>query len=346
MPEYDDSDMRTAQTAPNGERLPGPNSWLTQWANISNNKYSALADLALKERWHYGTDETDQDYPILRNYLNYTFKRLSYEGKILVAIDYENRDDEYAAFNTGLVDRKYDDIFALFKKNTRYDDGRYWYLLDFVVAGEDAGKTLTRLFNPLPERADYFENKIENMLYDTKTGDLSCDYTHFITERTSRIPRELLEENCPPEIFEIDGLNLDKVSSPTISHYQRNAYFRKLGKAILDNRRAFNRLKNRFEDAVNLALKRVEWNYKTAIPTYDSRRNRGSLLLPLALLEDDHVDLALVVTRYPSGSYQGETILPMSYAYSNSRLVSRPDSDWLRTEEIAFSAFDEEDEED
>lgn len=105
-------------------------------------------------------------------------------------------------------------------------------------------------------------------------------------------------------------------------------------------------MKNRFEDAVNLALKRVQWNYKTAIPMYNPRTNRGSLLLPLALVDEKLVDLALVVVRHPAGSYQGETILPLYLAYSNSRLVSRPDSDWLNTDSIATLSYDDSDSDD
>lgn len=105
-----------------------------------------------------------------------------------------------------------------------------------------------------------------------------------------------------------------------------------------------NRLKNRIEDAVDLALKRVEWNYKTAIPMYFPTKNTGSLLLPLSLVDEDHVDLALVVERQASGAYQGQTILPLNLAYSNSRLVTRPDSDWLKTDVINATDSDEDDE--
>jgi hypothetical protein len=102
-----------------------------------------------------------------------------------------------------------------------------------------------------------------------------------------------------------------------------------------------NRLKNRIEDAVNLAKKRVEWNYKMAIPMYYPTRNTGSLLLPLSLVDEDHVDLALVVERLPSGAYQGQTVLPLDLAYCDSRLVTRPDSDWLKTDVINKMDLDE-----
>lgn len=326
------------------EKVPTENSWLTTWAAIPAYQYQALADLALDENWYYGSDQSsDADsFPILKNYLNYTFKRLSYEKKVMIRTDHE-RNEEYAAFNTGLVDKKYEYIYALFKKNTRYPTP-YWYLLDFVVAGEDTGKTLNRFFNPLPERADYFENKIENMLYDSSTGALICDYTHIITERTYRLPKDFLIDNCPADMLCIDGTSLEDIYDSN-DRQARKDYFSALGQRIRSNARIFNRLKNRIDDAVELAKKRTEWNYRTAIPTYYPARNNGSLLLPLALTDEEHVDLALVVIRNPSGSYQGETILPLDLAYSNSRLVTRPDSDWLKTETIlSFTSADEENE--
>lgn len=337
------SPIRQSSSNYRGEKVPSKDSWLFQWASISASKIRDLSELALEERWYYGESLTqDQDnFPILRNYLAYTFKRLCFEKKILIRTD-TARNEEYAAFNTGLVDKKYEYIYALFKQNTQYPTP-YWYLLDFVVAGEDIGKTLVKVFNPLPERANYFENKIQNMLYDTTTGDLSCDYIHIITERTERLPVEFLKDNCSPDFLCVDGVSIDDVCGKPVKDGARKAYYASLGSKIKDNSRMLNRLKNRIEDAVNLAIKRVEWNYKTAIPMYFPTRNTGSLLLPLSLVDEDRVDLALVVERQASGAYQGQTILPLNLAYSNSRLVTRPDSDWLKTDIIntADSADDE-----
>lgn len=324
-----------------GDKVPSKDSWLFQWASIPNPKIKQLSELALEERWYYGETLTQEqeNLPILRNYLAYTFKRLCFEGKILIKAD-PGRNEEYAAFNTGLVDKKYEYIYALFKQNTQYPTP-YWYLLDFVVAGEDIGKTLVKVFNPLPERANYFENKIQNMLYDTSTGDLSCDYIHIITERTDRLPTDFLEENCSVDFLCIDGVSIKDVCHKPAKDESKKAYYASLGRKIKDNSRMLNRLKNRIEDAVDLALKRVEWNYKTAIPMYFPTRNTGSLLLPLSLVNEDRVDLALVVERQVSGAYQGQTILPLNLAYSNSRLVTRPDSDWLKTDVINATDADD-----
>ena len=322
-------------------REPSANIRLTDWANISNMRYGVLAELALEERWYYGDSEDLADaknkFPILKNYLIYTFMRLCHEGKVCLATDPQTG-EEYAAFNTGLVDRKYEYIYAIFKQESKYSQTYYWYLHAFAVAGEDEGKTLVRLFNPLPAKANYFGDRIESMLYDTSTGNLSCDYTHMLVERAERFPVEFFEDNCPSSFTTIDGLAIGDVAQQ--DEETRHRYFAALSEKIAADPRILKRLKNRFEDAVDLALKRVEWNYKTAIPVYFPTRNTMSLLLPLALVDEDTVDLALVVERHPSGSYQGQTVLPLDMAYANSRLVTRPDSDWLKTDVISNNDTD------
>ena len=323
------------QTQSTAVRQPTASVRLTDWANISNARYGVLAELALPERWYYGNDEDLADaknrFPILKNYLIYTFMRLCHEGKVCIATDPQTG-EEYAAFNTGLVDRKYEYIYAIFKPESKYSQTYYWYLHAFAVAGEDEGKALVRLFNPLPAKANYFGNRIESMLYDTSTGDMSCDYTHILVERAERFPIEFFEDNCPESFTTINGLRISDVASQSVE--VQRSYFSELSEKIANDSRILKRLKNRFEDAVDLAIKRVEWNYKTAIPMYFPTRNTMSLLLPLALVDEDVVDLALVVERHPSGAYQGQTVLPLGMAYANSRLVTRPDSDWLKTDVI------------
>ena len=327
-------------------KFPNKDSWLFYWARIPNLKIKELAEKALAEKWYYGAANAAdaENYPILKNYLAYTFKRLVFEDKILYGdvADAGHAGEEYAAFNTGLVDQKYEYIYALFKKNTMSPQP-YWYLLDFVVAGEQSGKTLARLFYPLPKRADYFENQFRNMVYDTST-QLLCDYTHIIVERIGRFPLRFLQENCPPNMLDIDGIKLEEVYPKHAKDSERKRYFEQLGERIRNTPVVLNNLKNRLEAAIHLTLKRVEWNYKTAIPVYFPTRNLCSLLLPLCLSEEGQVDLALVVEPLQSGAYQGQTVLPLDLAYNNSRLLTRPDSDWLRPDSIQSNGSDDEEE--
>ena len=335
------SEYRTPES-----KYPSKDSWLFHWSRIPNLKIKELAEKALAEKWYYGAANAAdaENYPILKNYLAYTFKRLVFEDKILYGdvADASHAGEEYAAFNTGLVDQKYEYIYALFKKNTMSPQP-YWYLLDFVVAGEQSGKTLARLFYPLPKRADYFENQFRNMVYDTST-QLLCDYTHIIVERIGRFPLRFLQENCPPNMLDIDGIKLEEVYPKHAKDSERKHYFEQLGERIRNTPMVLNNLKNRLEAAIHLTLKRVEWNYKTAIPVYFPTRNLCSLLLPLCLSEESQVDLALVVEPLQSGAYQGQTVLPLDLAYNNSRLLTRPDSDWLRPDSIQSNGSDDEEE--
>jgi cold shock CspA family protein len=82
------------------------------------------------------------------------------------------------------------------------------------------------------------------------------------------------------------------------------------------------------------AVERVRRNYKTAIPQFyrDGKSGQGKmqLLLPVALLRRDNVELALAVDRLDSDVYLGRTVLTLDWAYNNARLLTRPDTDWLK----------------
>ena len=313
------------------------NKSLLGWAWMGNYKdvILNLKNLALKERWYYKTQNPKFPYPILVKYLTYTFYRLSSENnavlnKIVVS-------DKYAAFNTGLVDKRYEPIFALFEKN-KVPGKQKWYFHEFCIPGEDkAGKILTSYFNPLPKRAHYF-NHISDMVYDINAPEPQLDWSHIILENIARFPFEFMVENCPKD-FE-----LQDTTKMTI--VEQDNYFKLLAGAIENDSKVYRAIKNRLKDSVDLALKRIQWNYKTAIPMYYPKTNKVSLLLPLALMDDEIIDLALVIERTHSGNYLGHTILPLAWAYSNARLITRPDSDWLIAEQIGQQTETEDVEED
>jgi hypothetical protein len=83
-----------------------------------------------------------------------------------------------------------------------------------------------------------------------------------------------------------------------------------------------------FEAAIELAKKRVDENYKVAVPQY--YKNNIQLLLPLYLTSPDKPDLALTLTRDDANRcYLGRTCITMEWAYNNARLIAKPNSDWL-----------------
>lgn len=323
--------------APRTQATPGaPGDELSQWAFMVFVSFVAqsgreipsalveLADMALEERWYFGiAPDPRNPYPILENYIKYTFFRLRREGKISEAT---LRAERWAAFNTGLVDRLYDPIFALFKENDR-QGVQPWKFHAFCVPGKGgSGKQLTAVFDPLPDPPSYFQSNFD-MLLDT-SKEIHIDYDHVIIDGVSRdrFPPAFLAQ-YPPKGFQWRDY-------AQLGRNDREQYLTELAQAIEGDLQTMRAIKRRLEDAKLLAEKRTRWNYKTAIPQYFPRQDMMSLLLPLAIIDDEKVDLALVVTKNPSGSYQGRTIFPLDWAYQNARLVCRPDSDWLVTERV------------
>jgi len=297
-----------------------PKNALTNWAYLKHyqSTFKKLKKLALEERWYYKDFDKEFPYPILTSYLHYTYYKLTQEeNKIL-------KSGKYSVFNTGLVDNRYEAIYALFEKNTTYTQP--WKLVDFCIRGEGfAGKELVRNFKTMPDRAHYF-NDVSDMLYDTRAGEPELDLKHIILDNAGRLPLSFLSENSP------NGFTLKNPELLTVQ--DKIQYYKNLALAIENDTKTYRNLTNRLKDAINLAIKRIEWNFKTAIPMYYPTMDKMSLLLPLSLVDDEIVDIALVVEKTKSGNYIGHTILPLNWAYNNARLVARPDSDWLVADKI------------
>ena len=301
-----------------------------EWAYLGYlpNVLTKLATLALPERWEFknAPANLERPLPILHSYLLHTFGRLVLEQKVRV-----NEKVSLAAFNTGLVDPRYEPIHALFSPNA--DPRAPWQLSAFCIAGEGAdGQNLVRHFAPLPSPAHYFDNPLD-LLYDIRAGKPELDWKHIIIQRIDRYPADFVQDHLPP--------GFESKDTARLTEDERKEYFQSLGTAIETNSRTYRRIMNRVKDAIDLSIKRVTWNFKTAIPTYYPRVQRLQLLLPVCLVSDDQVDLALAVEKTPSGSYLGHTALPLDWAYKNARLVCRPDSDWLAPQEIIAGAIDE-----
>ena len=294
---------------------------LTDWAYLGNidSMIESLANYALDEKWGFDQDEDSKDYSILRSYLMYTFYRLQSENKVL-----EDIDKGIAAFNTGLVDPTYEAIYACFSPSS---SGCPWRFEAFCKAGSKQwGKKLVASFDPLPQRASYFEKK-EDLLFDGNRT-LQRDVDHILLDNIDRLPEAFLAEELRGSSDALEALSRAVSADDDVS---KKAAYDELREAVEDNAKVKRRLINRLDDAIELAQKRVEWNFKTAVPAFYPPKNTMSRLLPLDLTENDRPDVALVVELMESGAYIGQTILTMKMAYNNARLISRPDSDWLNT---------------
>ena len=82
----------------------------------------------------------------------------------------------------------------------------------------------------------------------------------------------------------------------------------------------------------------AEMNYKFIVPQYRPETDTVQFLMPLYLSErfERTPDVALVI-KLEQGFYVPETILPLDWAYQNSRVIAKPDETWLNPEQISSS---------
>lgn len=294
-------------------------------------------NIALDERWHY-SEEDKITKPILKNYLSYTFERLQYEDEFALKKSRNNgtqpelkilENDKNAVFNTGLVDSIYDPIYAFFARNNGKNAAvtQPWVFIAFATANSYYQNIITD-FPYKPKRAEYFTNPTD-IYYDCNAQKPTINWAHIFKDNIERLPIGFIKKGAP------EGFTfIEKVS--TLPPHQRRDYFDKLATAIYADEDWLQFLTTRFKNALDIALSRVAWNYKTAIPVYYVTEHKVSLLLPLALEKKGVIDVALVCEHKVDAAngvnnYVGRTIFTLQMAYNNARLITRPDSDWLMT---------------
>jgi hypothetical protein len=309
---------------------------LSKFANLPmevlNQKVSELAAIALPENWYFGAQPPAEfAYPILKSYLRCTFIRLQHEKKVLSSSDHQ-----YRAFNTGLLDTLLRPIYALLTRPSSGQSDRQWNLA-FCIAGEGfAGKKLVAQFAELPVAANYFANA-DQAFYYLSAGAPQVDWQHVVKDNMARLPLAFFVRHAPAGFTPRSTQGL---TTPEFFEYKR-AFVA----ALSADPAGYRNIVSKLEDALERTLKRIQINYKTAVPTYYPKINSIDLLLPMCLVDENTVDLALVVRREPSGQYIGHTVLTMRQAYNNARLICKLDEHWL-TRSLALSQEDFSEEED
>ncbi len=311
------SDPKTATIS----EIPGKLSDFADMGSMSN-VISKLQKMALPEKWDLDIEENIKSnrHQILLKYFYHAFGRALVTSQIVV--------DEcrtVVIFNTGLVDCHYQPIYVFLTKN-KPRSKQEWKFNDFFVLGSGIGKRILEHFNPcdLPKAPQYFDD-ICDLVYDFRKGEPTPDYHHCIIDNIHRWPQSVHEHECPAEWAKIK----DEIK-PGIADKEKSELFQQLRNVIKENVTVYQRYKLRFDSSIDLAFKKVTWNYKTAVPMYWSIDKKIHLLLPLCLDTEDRVDAALVVNKTAKG-YIGDTLFTLDMAYANARLVCRPECEWLST---------------
>ncbi len=163
-------------------------AWREDIGETWETPFQKLAEKARPEQWNFDRPEFKRhgrDYPIIANYLNYTFLRLQEQGKIKYSSD-----SSKACINTGLQTPEGKDIYATFYKtpNAVARSQPDWTLFGYFDAYSDK----VREFEPLPEIAAYIDDPGE-LVFDHRM-ELEVDYKHILTDNKERLP-DVLQGN-------------------------------------------------------------------------------------------------------------------------------------------------------
>jgi len=147
------------------------------------------------EYWDYIQRPTN-GVPVLFSYLNQTFSRIQLQDKVIYAKSRDGK-EEFANFNTGLVTKEQDEIYAYFKKNDRHRQLTEWGLSipqwEFLEFNTDQSR-YTKYFSDLPEMATFFE--------DTETTQLIFDTAIKVTIKKDHIKKR--KHRFPDKIANLD----------------------------------------------------------------------------------------------------------------------------------------------
>lgn len=355
---------------------------LFQFAFVPDIRFEELANLALPESW---TVVKDQPFGVLISYLKYTFLKARQTPETFLM-----KTGSYAIFNTGLVNKNYDWIYAYFVPNQNQGK-QEWFLEGFCPIGDRGesglGKRVSdKVGKTLPKKVVWLG---PGELYFDVEKPIRTDWTHLIQQRIARLPKDVVlrfvdkdstigelycqieegsayreryyEEICRMVNALAGSGNLvfqryrckQSLSNWDIERLSRETDLPEELKKLLDDylntvkeikdlyaevQAVINspvcddarfEIKKRLETAVELATRKIRWDYATAVPAYYPANNTFGFLLPLVLSGTTEVGAALVVSRTEGGAYQGQTILTPEMAYSNARLLRKPDAIWI-----------------
>lgn len=162
-----------------------------QFLKFEENLNFLATRLALTEPWDYSDPEKEFNegnnaasyyFPILRNYLEHTFRKIKSDDQIIYT---DNKN--FCCFHTGLVTHNLEDIYALFEKNKLPIPTAPYFFKAFIKKSDT--EFLTHFSQRQPQSANYFTQP-ERLLFNPRY-ELIPDIDHIIQDNKIRFPDPL-----------------------------------------------------------------------------------------------------------------------------------------------------------
>lgn len=162
---------------------------------VKDTQFDLLKDLAIEENWDYKYDDPKgKKYPILRNYIKYTYKRLVDLSKANPNSNYIYISDEFLSFNTGLLSNSLEDIYMIWHKSTKKPSK--WISWGFFKESNIKFSANCRL----TDRATFI-NSTDELILDAKLPIIT-NFDHILKDEKNktRLPENFKDakyvENC------------------------------------------------------------------------------------------------------------------------------------------------------
>lgn len=241
--------------------------------------------------------------------------------------------------------RKKDDKFRnpILKSYLEFELDRLFYEQDFlnypdrIIFNGDHSKALfnTNLINKFGDDLIIVGSLLEisNKYYlselEISPSMMNLKKMGFDTSKNPNPPKFFKDMN--EIIFHCDDWEIDK----DLEKYEHIIEDRKERFPEKYQELATDDLGRRLNNAIQLAKKIAQRNYKFIVPMYYPTARRIQLLMPIYLETSysSHPDFALVLTPHADEKlYTPETILGLDEVYQDARLIAKPEESWLNPE--------------
>ena len=269
-----------------------------------------LAKEVADEPWNFPDGKSK--YYILENYLKVVFYKLRREGKIVYS-----KDCQRAAFNTGLVNDRFQDVYICLEKS------KPGYRREYVTSGITTDGDSLRFLDKKPERASFIKD-YNGLYYDTNLS-LDVSWNHIVIDHIERFPLDFLRRKLGG--FDEASRILDEIAA-TEKDSVIEGLFNRLRRILKENPFYYQEIVASVQNAIEIAKSRIKNDYKIPVAGYYPRFDTMSLNIPLCLSSTNETSLVLVVER-KGDRYIGHTVFTPVMAYSSARVISKQENSWL-----------------
>lgn len=266
------------------------NDWDGSYAKVAKDTWDGV------DAWHFKQERfkakyAGQKFPKLKNYLNYTFKRLAdleQENPNEYFVENQSDNQNWISFNTGLQNRNGLDLFAIFERYEQREGQPQRVSPDWVFKG------------CYPSRHSFYQNR-----FGTRKGKISW---------YSKDSRDF--------VYNLE-YKMDKDISDHLIERARE-------RVVAFNSSDDELIRNGLRGALEHLVPKIERNYKVAIPMFHVKYKCMQILLPFGQYSEFDAASCFVVERDDGlKMYRVKTIFDLDKAYYAARLITRPDREWL-----------------